>query len=212
MKDVGSQVRVHRILGCLAVAHAGLLLFVPSTLGDGWMSWTLRLWVGLATLWFLWPLVLALHPAQSARRVLIPLGFAAPFVFLWFRLYSSDLGPPVFGLPEFVHLTPHSMLQYAISYRTGWADANKKAKTAGLSLEAYGFGTFTPGAPGFSRETLKQCGIEINHVAGCVVDTQIVGHANGYNIAMIAEIKRRFGNGVVKAAEDKDAKWPPIVL
>jgi hypothetical protein len=34
-----------------------------------------------------------------------------------------------------------------------------------------------------------------------------VAHAKGYNDAMIAEITRRFGNGVVIAAEQEGVKW-----
>jgi hypothetical protein len=199
--------RVHRILGCAAVLHGGLLLFLPSFADDGWMSWTVRLWVGLATLWFFWPLILALYPGRSARRVFVPLILVTPCVFLWFRLYSSVFASPVFGLPDGVDLNPISVSEYAVSYGAGRIEAKKDAKAGRLNLEAFGFGTFTPGAPNFSEAVLKQYQIEVTHVAGCVVNSRIIGHAQGYNDVMIEQIKLRAGPAVVKAAQDEDARW-----
>jgi hypothetical protein len=63
-----------------------------------------------------------------------------------------------------------------------------------LAVESYG-------KPVIFRETyqklLKQrYGIEVRTVAGCAVDDQIAGHAEGYNKAMNAEIQKRFGADV----------------
>src|ERR1700676_3204890 len=115
-----SPVRVHRILGCFAVLHSVLLL-IPFFYLDTMNGWPMRLWFGLCTLWLFWPLILALHPAQSARRVLIPLGFAAPFAFLWFRFYAG-MAAPLFGLPDGLELYPHTIAQWAVSYGRGWVD------------------------------------------------------------------------------------------
>lgn len=204
MNTVFSQVRIHRFLGCLAVLHAALLLiigFIPGSVSPNWE----RLWVGLATVWFFWPFILVFHPAQSSRRVLVPLGLAAPFVFLWFRFYSF-LAPLVFGLPEGMNLAGPSIWEYAVAYGAGWADARKEAKAGRLSLEAYGFGTITPGAPIFSAAVREQYRIEVTHVAGCVVNTRIMAHAKGHNDTTIKEIKRRFGSGIVAAAEEAEAR------
>ena len=98
VKSVPSEIRLHRLFGCLTVLHAALLLLVLliSIHSDAKLTeWDHQLWVGLATLWFFWPLVLALHPAQSARRVLVPMGVAAPFVFLWFNWWAHIDGPAV---------------------------------------------------------------------------------------------------------------------
>jgi hypothetical protein len=207
MRTPPPGVHINRILGCAAVLHAGLLLFVPEAAGPTWLGFTHRLWVGLATLWFFWPLVLAVHPSKSARRFFVPLLFAAPCVFLWFRAYSSILAPPLFGLPDMIDLNPISLLQYSVSYGSGRLDANKDAKTGRLNLEAYGFGTFTPGVPNFPDSLLKEYRIEVTHVAGCVVDTSIIGHAKGYNDRMLDEIRRRCGDSIVKNAEEEDARW-----
>jgi len=37
--------------------------------------------------------------------------------------------------------------------------------------------------------------------------SKLMGHAKGYNDATIDEIKRRFGSGVVAAAEKEEANW-----
>jgi hypothetical protein len=75
------MVRVHRILGALAVLHSVLLFAILlcvytgvfSPLGFSSWPWGVQpLWVGLASLWLLWPLVLVLHPGRSLLRVALP--------------------------------------------------------------------------------------------------------------------------------------------
>lgn len=207
MRRIPPAIHVNRILGCAAVLHAGLLLLVPSTAGPTWLGFTHRLWVGLATLWFFWPLILAIRPLMSARLFLGVFLLAAPCLCFWCPMYSTTLAPPLFGLSDAVSLDPISLLQYSVSYGSGRLDASKAAKTGRLNLEAFGFGTVTPGAPNFSESVLKQYQIEITHVAGCVIDTAIVGHAKGYNDRMLDEIRRRCGDSVVKTAEEEDARW-----
>src|ERR1700704_6054788 len=84
IKSPRSAVRLHRILGGLAVLHAVVL--------SGWnlllynlakIPWpTEALWAGVATLWLLWPVVLALHSGRSFVRFLVPLIVAVPFLLL----------------------------------------------------------------------------------------------------------------------------------
>jgi hypothetical protein len=179
VKPTAPEVRTHRLFGILAVLHAALLFFVLFPTVD-WSDWMVRFWVALATLWFAWPLILALHSAQCAKRVLIPLAIAAPFVFFWFRWYTDLYAPRAFGLTEFVEFRLSSMFRFATSFGA------------------------TPGTPRFSVETLKQCGIPIKYVASDVVSSEILAHARGYNIAMMPEIRRRWP-AVVKATEDEDA-------
>ena len=166
-----------------------------------------------ATLWFLWPIVLLIHPGRSWRRVLVPLAAGYVFYVLWSRVQSrglSELSVKLGAEPgidsAFVDLTPHDLAYYAIAYGCGWFDAQKDANTGRQILEAYGFGTFTPSAPNFSDEAIKECGIEINHVTGSVVNTWILGHSKSYNQVMIKKIRQRCP-AVVKAAEDEEARW-----
>ncbi len=169
------------------------------------IGWT-RLWVGFATLWFLWPIVLAVHGVKSVRRALIPLGIAAPFVFVWCRSYIHQFAPGIFGMPSGVSLTPVSILEYSGSYVSGWLQAKQQVRTGHFALEGYGFGFSAPKAPNFSKEALKQCGIEALAVAGCVVNTRIEGHAAGWNDATMSALRHRCPD-IVKAAEDEDARW-----
>lgn len=209
MKASPSKVRVHRILGCLTVLHGLLVAVLLFTVARDsiWFFW---FWVVLATLWFFWPLVLAVHPGRSVLRIILPLILAYPGYFLWSRPYSLVV-VQAFHLEESltwgVDLSPHSMLTYAFGYGVGWADAKKDAKAGRLILESFGFGTFTPGAPNFSDSARQQYGIEINQVAGCVVNERIMGHAKGYNDVMVEEIKRRCGIAVVTEAEKENARW-----
>src|SRR4051794_7566416 len=68
-----SQIRTHRILCCLAIAHGASLLIIPSTSGDAWLGWSNRLWVGFATLWFFWPPILLLYRGASAMMAMLAL-------------------------------------------------------------------------------------------------------------------------------------------
>ena len=50
--------------------------------------------------------------------------------------------------------------------------------------------------------------IQLKTVAGCIVDSKIVGHERGYNEVSVAEIERRFGHGVLEqTARDVQNKW-----
>ena len=73
---------------------------VFSPLGFSSWPWGLNpLWVGLASLWLLWPLVLVLHPGRSLLRVVLPVAVALPFlVFCFFREYRVS-AKVTFGLP-----------------------------------------------------------------------------------------------------------------
>jgi hypothetical protein len=110
-------------------------------------------WLGLvlATLWFLWPFVLIFHSGRSILRVVLPLLIAYPFYFTWSHVYSRMVNHEKYGLPAGMELSPHGILGYAFWYGVGWVDAQKDARAGRLILEAYGFGTITPGAPNFLR-------------------------------------------------------------
>jgi hypothetical protein len=203
--------RAHRTLGYLAVFHSAFVLAFLFVFfffaGENWLlSCLWWLWVGLATLWFFWPIVLLLHRGRSFRRIVVPLLVSYVFYLVWSRPYSRMLNPDRFGLPFGVDISPHSMLQYGISYGLGWFEGKRDARVKRLVLEGYGFGFEAPRAPHFSEEAAKSCGIEFLPVAGCVVNERIVGHAYGRNDATMAELRRQFPL-VVKAAEDEDARW-----
>lgn len=65
-----------------------------------------RLWVGLASLWLLWPLVLALHPGRSALSLALPIGISVAFLIPCIREYRA-MAPVTFGLP---------IIHYVVSY------------------------------------------------------------------------------------------------
>ena len=103
-------------------------------------------------------------------------------------------------------LSPYDLGAYAFWYSRGWVDGIRDARTGRYILEAYGFGTFTPSAPPLADEILKRHDIEINHVAGCVVDVSLMGHAKGYNDVMIKRMRRNLGADVIPAAERAEAQ------
>gem|GEM_PF-3066390 len=190
----------YRLLGWLALAHAlvasALVIFFFEPIVHG--SYTARAWVGLATLWFLWPIVLILHRGRSWRRCFI---FVVMGMLLFLPIlpaYIFHIGPPAVGLPFGVHLEPISILRYWRAWWSGRADARKDIAAGILAREVYGFGA----AGGHSAKILRdRYHIETHPTAGCVVDEKIVGHAAGYNEIAEKEIDRRVGRAQVEAAK-----------
>jgi hypothetical protein len=136
-----------------------VFLFLVFT--EGYSMWMAMLWFLCALLWFAWPAVIALHPAQSAVRVLVPLGVAMPFVFLWWGFFKTEIGPYVLGLPFGVWASPIGLVEFGGSYVAGWGRGKMDARQGRLVLEGYGFGFEAPRAPIFSDETAKRLGITV---------------------------------------------------
>ena len=178
----------HRVLGCLAIVHSAavitLLVLRPWPWAPPWYD---RLWVGIATLWFLWPLVLLLHSGGSALRVAVPLVLAGLIAIPWWRMYRSDAAV-LFGLPMGCTLSPASMTSFFTAYFRGRADARRDIRAGHLALEVSGLG-----AGEFVKPLKERYGVEARVVAGCVVNETIMGHERGYNVVSAAEIKRRLG-------------------
>lgn len=215
MKPPRSAVRLHWILGSLAVLHAvvlswwNLLVYdlakIPLATGS--------LWVGVATLWLLWPVVLALHSERSFVRFFVPLGVAVPF--LLFRVPFGGAAPVqeylvmapvyVFGLPPGVYLSPWSIRDYINATRTGRADARKDLHSGQLAIETHSLPM--KGEREYAEILRQRYQIELRRIAGDTdVTEKVLGHAKGYNEISEAEIKRRFGDEALKAAEEEATK------
>jgi hypothetical protein len=97
-KPPASVVRTHRILGCLAVLYSALLLGVLGGVNTGalipsglpaWPVWLEYLWVGAASLWPVWPIVLVLHAGRSTLRIVVPTFVAIVLLLPCVRPYES---------------------------------------------------------------------------------------------------------------------------
>ena len=61
------------IIALLCVAHALTVLLMWAVQSFGNMALVAgQIWLALAWLWLVWPLLLVLHPAGSARRIFVP--------------------------------------------------------------------------------------------------------------------------------------------
>ena len=105
------------------------------------------LWTGLATLWFLWPIVLALHAGRSAKRAYFSLSIAAVILIQPARGYFRFEASRVFMTDELMSFSPYDLVPYGVAYVRGFSDGYRDARSGRLILEAYGFGTFAPNAP-----------------------------------------------------------------
>lgn len=201
MTTPSPSARTYNHLGYLALAHAVAVFGLAFLLLSGTeVAWRLRLWVGLVTFWFFWPVVLALHRGRSAVRFAVFMLVAAVALFLPVRFYSM-VAPQEFGLPWGVHMTPWSMWQYYSAYWAGRADAEKDVAAGILAIEEYGFG-----AGSGSSILRNRHQIEIRAVAQCMVDEKILGHAAGYNSVSEPEIDRSVGRDRVAATREEGSR------
>jgi hypothetical protein len=186
---VTKAVRHHRILGCLAVIHAFLLLLGISVAYRGPSGWFVQLWVMLAISWIFWPVVLILHSERSLFRIAAPLVIAVPLFFFY------KLPPPhSFGLDS-LELSPWNLLRYATAYRAGQADARKDIQADRLIIES----AFFIAGPDFPITYKEKYKIQERPAAPSdLIDNQ--GHASGYNQVSLTEIERRFGKEMIDSA------------
>jgi len=91
----------------------------------------------------------------------------------------------------------------------GRADARKDLQAGKLAVEVMG-----PPPPmwmdAYQRLAKERYGIEHRWVAGCMVGSRVMGHADGYNEIMEAEIERRFGKDALKKTADEAQKKMPL--
>src|SRR5438105_2826871 len=99
MNSDASPACVNRLLGYCALAHAasvfGLAFLIFSSIGAE-RNWQRPFWIVLVTLWFVWPLILALHCGRSWRRFLVFVLLVVVVLLSWLRFYNI-IAPQVFG-------------------------------------------------------------------------------------------------------------------
>jgi hypothetical protein len=186
---------IHRLIGVFAILHSVAILALIAL--RPWPDpgrWFDPLWVGFATLWFFWPIVLVLHRGRSLLRIAIPLVLAVAAVSRWFSMYSF-IGASAFGLPMGCDLHPVTMTRFFAAYVRGRADARRDIRDGQLIIEVSGFGA---GATGIEKILKDRYGVETRVVADCLVDDRILGHQWGYNVVAGAEIKRRSGVDILR--------------
>jgi hypothetical protein len=194
------------IFAVAAVLHGGLLLAACFSAAASTSDWPLRLWVGLATLWFFWPIILALHAGRSQRGAYAALAVSAALVALPMQGYFSFLAAHVLLPQDVSSLSPYFLGPFMVGYVRGWSEARQRAGEERIILEGYGMtGQMTPATPPFTAEARENYRIDIKPIASCGVTPYILGHARGCNTRSVAEIKRRYGSGVITAAEQEEA-------
>lgn len=128
MDTSSSHARTSGLPSYLALAHAAALValtgFLLSMQGSEHEFWFRRLYVGLVTLWFLWPIVLALHPGRSVLRLGVVALLSAILLWPSLRFYNI-FAPEIFGLPIGMSLNPLRVWKYFGAYRAGGADTQR---------------------------------------------------------------------------------------
>jgi hypothetical protein len=102
--------------------------------------------------------------------------------------------------------SPQGQKYSAGAYEAGRSEAMNDVKANKLIIEVSGLPA--PWSGEYAKSLADKYHIQLKTVAGCIVDSKIVGHERGYNEISVAEIERRFGHGVLeKSAEDVQKKW-----
>lgn|SRR5689334_17267611 len=102
--------------------------------------------------------------------------------------------------------SPQGQKYSAGAYKAGRSEAISDIKANKLIIEVSGLPA--PWSGEYAKFLAEKYHIQLKTVAGCIVDSKIVGHERGYNEISVAEIERRFGHGVLeKTAEDVQMKW-----
>ena len=195
-------IRTHRIFGLAAILHAATIggIVIGMRL-RGWFP-SDRLWVAFVTLWLVWPILLLVLPGRSVLRVAIPLLISLPLLWPAWRDYTLS-APAVVGLPLGVSLYPRDLYHYFTAHRAGHAQAEKDLSAGVLAVESYGF----PLPPEYAEILHQRYHVELRPIAGDTdVTAKVLGHAECYNELAKAEIRRRFGDGVLEAAADESLK------
>lgn len=194
--------RANRRLGYFALAHALLtvalafLVLADTTFEARWRKTLLVIAVAL---WFVWPVVLALHPGRSLGRWILVNLLGVVLLFPALRLYNR-FGADVFGLPFGINMDPVSLSAYARAYLAGRVEATKDIAAGVFVIEEAGFGA---GAGADAEILKKRYKVELRAIAGCLVDETIMGHLTGYNSVSEPEIYRRFGRDKIEAAREE---------
>jgi hypothetical protein len=203
MSTPSPSARTYKRLGYLALAHAvalfGLAALVLQSSGLGWFR---DLWVGMSTLWFLWPIVLVLHPGRSALRLAVFALLSAVLLFPSLLFYDR-IAPDAFGLPDGARMNPLSAWMYFNAYHAGQIEAKRDIAAGILVIEQFGLGAAGGEANRILRERYH---VEPRAIAGCFVDEKILGHAAGYNSVSEPEIDRKIGRDKIEAAREEGAR------
>jgi hypothetical protein len=200
MSTLASHARWHRIFAVAAIVHATIILAALFAVHQqGTWLWLPRLWVGLTTLWFFWPIILALHAGSSRRRAYLSLGLSALLLVWPIRSYLELFAPSVLA-PGFGpgYLDPYAIGRYCAGYISGWVDSKQRSGADIIMLEGYGMGgDETPGVPALSAVAAKRYRLRVQSIALCGVTPYILGHAAGYNAVSAEVMKRRYGADIM---------------
>lgn len=99
--------------------------------------------------------------------------------------------------------TPSST-EEAESYQQGKADAQRELAQGVLACETFGLPRVDFSE--YRQVLLERYKIELRAIAGCLVDSKILGHSSGFNQIMEAEIERRYGKDVWDRAQAEAQK------
>lgn len=204
MSTSASDVRRHRFLALAAILHAAAILAGVFALFLSDPSDTsIRLWVGVTTLWFVWPFILAFDSGRTRRRTYVAVAVSALLLVLPMREYLGLWAPRVFGGDDGpVSFNPYDIALFSVAYAHGWVRSQRRGGDETITLEGFGMGgNITPGVPPMSADAAEKYKVRVEPIAGCGVDSYILGRASGYNAVSAGVLKRRHGAGVIAILE-----------
>ena len=194
-----SVIRTHRILGAMAILHAAIIGGFVVGMAVRGVSPSGTLWVVFVTLWLVWPVALFVHRGRSLWRIAVPLLVSVPLLWPAWRDYTLS-APAAVGLPLGVSIHPRDLYAYFTAHRAGRQQAESDVRSDVLAVETYGF----PLPAQYEHILSERYRVQLRRIAGDTdVTAAVLGHAAGYNSVSRPEIERRFGRGVIEAAQNE---------
>ena len=203
MNTDSKRCRIYRALCIAAIVHAAVslaMVFLVSSQGT-WI-WLPRLWVGLTTLWFFWPIIIALHAGRTARLAYLSTVASAVLLVLPIHGYLTLFAPSVLiseNGPQSFH--PYDVGLYLAGFVNGSLESIRCSRVRAVRVEGYGLGFNAPGMPPLADEAARKYNIKQEPIAGCVIDSYIHGHAVGWNAISARVLKRRHGADIMNVLE-----------
>ena len=99
---------------------------------------------------------------------------------------------------SFAGCSATSDLSSPVAYQQGTKDGKEELKKGVLAVES--FGLLAPWTPIYIKILKKRYGVEERIVSGCSVDSDIIGHADGFNTVMKRAITEKYGKDVFAEA------------
>jgi len=124
-------------------------------------------------------------------------------IILWVALVACLSGTACSKLAYRIEKTLKVPSTITAEYRAGKREAEAELSQGHLRYQIYGLGETWDGPDLYAEHLRNDYGIELVHVAGCVVTEELELHTQGYDDTMLTAIETRYGKNLLKRVHDQ---------